>query len=142
MKWIKRGSLESNIKCNFVASRKSAISETQDGILMEKGLSYEKVFSVNTIQFGLKLESVIKAKIAKSINFDNLNKAMLDAGTPPEVAKARIAAMIDSFSINAGTNEAVRAYGIKTAGLADNFWGTDDVDEKDETPIETVDITC
>jgi len=142
VKWIKRGSPATNNKCSFTASRKTAINAVQDGILAGKGLTYDRAFSVNTLQFGTDLEKAVKAKIAKSVNFGNLEKAMLDAGTPPEIAKARVAAMIDSFNINSGINEAVRAFGVKTNGLKDDFWGADEVEAGEGEAAETVEVSC
>ena len=139
VKWIKRGSPEKSSKCFFVASRKTALNDAQAGILGQKSLHFDKVFGINTIQFGTTTEAALKAKLKGAVNFGNLEKVMVDAGTPVEIAKARVAAIIDSLNINAGINEAVRAYGVKTAKLPDDFWGGDDDDAVTEA-AETVEV--
>ena len=140
VKWIKRGSPEKSIKCLFVASRKTALNTFQDGILAQRGLSFDKVFGINTVQFGTATEAALKAKLKAAVNFGNLEKAMVDSGTPAEIAKARIAAIIDSLNINAGINEAVRAYGVKTAKLSEDFWGSDDTETGEAEAAETVEV--
>ena len=140
VKWMKRGSPETSGKRLFVASRKTALNAVQDGILAQRGLSFDKVFSINTIQFGLKDEAAIKAKFKAAVNFANMEKALIEAGTPVEIAKARCQAVIDSININAGINEAVRAYGVKTAKLDPDFWGSDDDESADMEAVETVTV--
>jgi hypothetical protein len=141
MKWISRGTPAKAIKATFTASRNNKLKAKQDQELAAKGLSFDTVFSVGTIQFGEAEQKAAQEKFAKSINLKGIAAAMEKAGTPKEVIGDRIAAIVASIDLNAGVQTAVRAYGVKANGLSPDFWtdsSTATTSEPEE--LEEVDV--
>ena len=121
IKWQKTQP-EKAIKCHYTSSRINKLEKVQDGILAQKGLTFDQAFTVDTIQFGTSHDKALRDHIAGFPALKKWEKAMIDNGTPAEVAKARIDAIVNSGSVNAGVNEAVRSYAQKQHGLPADFW--------------------
>ncbi len=118
---MQRTTPEYSIKETYKVQGLGKLTDKQKGLLAEKNLVAETVFSVPVVQFGAEVQAAVAKEITKII--DKLTAVQIANGCPAEVAQANGEHVKANISLYGGMSEAVKAYGIKSAGLPSDFFG-------------------
>ena len=130
---------ETSIKETYKVQQSSKEKAKQDGILAENSLTFEEVFTVPCVQFGVDAQGDMAKAIEKLT--DKIVAAHKSVGMPETVAEAIRGSIMNSINPYAGLSDAVKAYGLGNhPELGSNFFASAAGAPTTAKAVETVSV--